>query len=38
MEIIKEIWRGNLQPIAKFGNGVKRIVELERIKNETVKK
>ena len=32
MKIIKEIWRGNLQPIAKFGDGVKQIAELERLK------
>ncbi len=32
MKIIKELWRGNIQPIAKFGNSVSDITELEHIK------
>ena len=32
MKIIKELWRGNLQPIAKIGDGVRDIAKLERLK------
>ncbi|MBO5912766.1 MAG: hypothetical protein J6Q76_04770 [Clostridia bacterium] len=38
MKIIKELWHGNLQPVAKFGDGVRSISELERIKERNREK
>lgn len=32
MKMIKELWRGNLQPIAKIGDGMRNIAELESLK------